>query len=307
MTNLLQRIGRWLKRGMLLGALLPVCGGCIYSGAYHVQMFQGHVTPRPFPMIRFWAECSSEQFNFERLYYGIISPIPIGYFGDLAIDTLFFPIDLTMSYWAKQPEMKVLPLEDGNPNGPYRLELYAATSAMHYPDTPDGKEGPVLIDVKQGSLSFYQNPGTLNEKRLIEITPEKQRELIEQAIPQNATPAVRPDNNAKLELYLEASPMRWAPYGLLTSIIIPLVCDMEESFICTFGMLLTHTDRSSGRPRAEGWTPFNRIYRHSADGSAMQRVTLVPSPDFVGSCTYEGKTISEIRFFRQSDWPSSEE
>ena len=266
-------------------------------------MFQGHVTPRPFPLVRYRNELSTEQTVDGFYEHGLLAgPSALfSFFGDWAVDLLFSPIDLVMSCWAKEPEVRVLPLEDGNPNGPYRLELYAATSEMHCPDSPDGKEGPVVIDVRQGALSFWMNYGAVDRKCLIEITPEKQGELLMNAQPWGMPESELLDGSAKLDLYMAVSAVEWEPFGLTRGV----TGDKNRSLGCR--LLRTYTDRRSGRPRSERWTPWNRIHVKPEDDSGLQRITLVPSHDFVGSYTYEGKTISEIWFFRRPDWPSSEE
>ena len=305
MSENLKRKGRLLRLVMFF-MFLSVFGGCVYSGAYHVQMFQGHVTPRPFPVVRYWAEHTRDQYVDMIFRYALpLGPgFHLGYIGDLVIDTLFFPIDLTMSYWAKQPELKVVPLEDGNPNGPYRLELYAATSALHCEYALYGKEGPLLIDVKKGSLSLYQARGTLDEKLLMNITPEKQREIIDN-ISQFSSPKIEaPGGPTKLEMYMEAIPARWDFRYLVCGSVTSLLIDADELY-SGYYLNLTHADRSGGCPRVV--PQWYDISGNMEDGGSMQRITLVPSPDFVGSCTYKGKTVSEIWFIHRPDWPSSEE
>ncbi len=80
---------------MLYPALVLVITGCTTSLGHHIEVYSGQTAPRMFPLIRYWAEYSSQDLKelAATPWVGIPGILPIGYCLDVCTDVMLSPID----------------------------------------------------------------------------------------------------------------------------------------------------------------------------------------------------------------------
>lgn len=260
-------------RMLFIGVFAMVfCSGCIFSDWYHIQMLLGNTEPRPFPMIRFWSEYSSENFKSNVLHVPFAVPfiVPIGYVGDLCFDTLFFPIDRGLSYFSTEPTTKV----ESCRNGRYTITVQTERAQFHEDESLLKGCVPLTVYVQSGGLSITMRAGT-EEKSTILITP--QRIISTRRGGYTECKAI----SQSQPLVLMCQPPHYGiPVPLLPSLLAPYKAapDVGLSISTEEGVL-------------HGVGHAVSMYRQS-----LCLITITPSSDFVGECSYNGMPITEVRF-----------
>ena len=261
-------------RMLFIGVFAMVfCSGCISSDWYHVQMLLGNTEPRPFPIIRYWSEYSSENFKSNVLhvpFVGVPGIVPIGYVGDLCLDTLFFPIDWVVSCFSADPTIEVEPCRSGR----YAITVRTGTAQLHEDEALFKGCVPLTVNVQSGFLRIEMQTGA-EETHMVLITPQRitstrrggytRCKAISQAQP----------------LVLMCQPPHYGiPTPLLPSLLAPYNAapDVELSISTEEGLLYGVGNAVS-------------MYRQS-----LCLITITPSSDFVGECSYNGMPITEVRF-----------
>lgn len=260
-------------RMLFVGVFATVfCSGCTFSDWYHIQMLLGNAEPRPFPIIRYWSEYSSENFASNVLHVPFAVPliVPIGYVGDLCFDTVFFPIDWGLSYFSAEPTTKV----ESCRNGRYTITVQTEVAQLHEDESLLKGCVPLTVYVQSGALSITMRTGA-EEKRTILITP--QRIILTyrggntecKAIPQ-AQPLVLMCQPPHYGIPTPLLPSLLAPYNAAPD--VGLSISTEEGVLHGVGHAVA-------------------MYRQS-----LCLITITPSSDFVGECSYNGMPITEVRF-----------
>lgn len=284
-----RRVWKWLW--ILAVPLLFSLGGCIASGTYHVQMLMGLRPARPYPLIRYWAEFSSEEFHDDILavpFFGVPCIVPIGYVGDLLIDTLFFPIDLPLSFFASDPVARCVPLEEGV----QRLEVSVPTIPIHCDLSRRQGIVSLEIEVQQGSLEILLD-GKEYAPNWITLSP-------------GACTYSFCDgwsNRVKVLSDETISHKRWTltcypPASLMPTYFLPALLGGDEApwvdrvtafQLCPANLPVKQLSESI-------YDRDRKVARRYAEVTDYKRLRFVPSEDFVGHVTWEGEPISEVVF-----------
>ena len=265
------RIKRFFSNTIVpLGLWLMV--GCSFSDAYHLQVFMGNAEPRPYPIIRFYAEYSKEEFHDNVLaapMVGIPGIIPFGYAMDLCWDTLFLPIDLTLNLLGGDPQTEV----QLDANGKREVCVYTTTAQLHYDKTQIKGRIPVEIQVEQGWLSIEMKTSSLTNK--ITIKPQ---EVIVISKEGRVVKRNKADEGAFI---LCCTPPCFAlPPFLVFSLFSPQAD--APSVGCSLYQDLTK------RSMAYSWMS---MYKEK-----WSEIKFIPSHNFVGTCSYKGQQVSKITF-----------
>ena len=263
--------GKRIKFWLVI-VILCLLGGCMFSPWYHIQVLIGNAEPRPFPIIRYWSEYSSEDFNSEVLAVPFAVPfmMPIGYIGDLCIDTLFFPIDWWLGRFSSESTIEVAP----SPNERYTITVLVRSAQLHEDDTLLKGCIPLTVHVQSGSLRITILTGA-EEKSTMLITPQRVTLRCQEGYTQSKDiPSAQP-------LVLKCQPPNYGfPAPLLPSLL-------EPHNVAPVVGVSTYTE--------EG-----RLYEIKHGVSMYKQSTCVisitPSPDFVGECSYNGMPIAEVKF-----------
>lgn len=254
-----------------------IFGGCMLSPSYHMQMLIGKAEPRPFPIVRYWAEYSEEDFHDNVLAVPLAVPflIPIGYVGDFCWDTIFLPLDLPLSLLVSEPEIKMKACV----NNRYAITVYTATAQLHEDESLLKGAIPISIQVKSGSLTIRISTRTRDEGSFLitsqEITYTEQdyygKERIEYA---------KTSQSERIRFMCE-----------------PPQCSLEP-------LLLSLLEPYNAAPRVFFSPSIENENRHlyrMTCGVSMYKekeciMTIDFSPDFLGECSYNGMPVSEVRF-----------
>lgn len=263
----------WWRKGWLIGIFLLFFGsGCISSPSYHVGVLLGHFKARPFPLLRYWAEFSREEFRGDILngpIVGVPGTVPVGYMADAITDVLFFPIDWPLSWFASDPKVEILPVEDGQ----YEVQISdIRNTEVHQDRTRCTGAVPVTIQVKQGTLQIRLVAGS--------------EPPVEMSVGQTDGVFKYRDGRRR---HLNTTDRRWTllccpPMNVKSPwLVVHLYLNGETSYF--------PDSRVSLFPSSQGLdegafanVPFDVSYR----------VLFIPSADFLGEVTYQGKPIRSV-------------
>lgn len=251
---------------------LGVMVGCSFSDAYHLQVFMGNAEPRPYPMMRFYAEYSKDDFLDNVLalpMVGIPGVIPFGYVMDLCWDTLFLPIDLTLSLFMSEPQTEVL-LDE---NGKCEIRVYTTTAQLHRDKTQIKGRIPVEVHVEQGDLSIEMKTSSLTSQMTI-----KPQEVIFTSKDCRGVKRYKVEEEAFI-LWC-APPYFASPPFLVFSLFSP----QTEAPSVVYSLYQDVTKR----PMARSWMS---MYKEK-----WCEIKFIPSRNFVGTYSYKGQQVSKITF-----------
>ena len=246
--------------------------GCSFSDAYHLQVFIGNAEPRPYPMMRFYAEYSKEEFHDNVLaapFVGVPGVIPFGYVMDLCWDTLFLPIDLTLNLFMCEPQTEVL-LDE---NGKREIRVYTTTAQLHHDKTQIKGCIPVEVHVEQGDLSIEMKTSSLTNQ--ITIKPQ---EVIVTSKDRRGVKRYKVEGEAFI-LWC-APPYFASPPFLVFSLFSP----QTEAPSVVYSLYQDVTKR----PMVRSWMS---MYKEK-----WSEIKFIPSRNFVGTYSYKGQQVSKITF-----------
>lgn len=268
----------WRLTGWVIGALLLFLGGgCISSPSYHVGVLLGHFKARPFPLIRYWAEFSEEEFRGDLVnvpIVGVPGTIPVGYMADAITDVVCFPIDWPLSWFASNPKVELVPVE----NGQYEVQISdICNTELHWDITQCAGAVPVTIQVKQGTLRIQLVDGS---KLPIEISVGQSDGVFNY---RDGTRRHPNTTNGRWTLFC-CPPTN----GLLPWLVVHLL-------LCND---LTGKQRSYFPDSRVSLFPSSQRRDESAFANipfdVSYRVLFIPSVDFLGEVTYQGKPIRSV-------------
>ena len=253
--------------------ILCLLGGCMFSPWYHIQVLIGNAEPRPFPIIRYWSEYSAKDFHDNVMavpLVGVPGIVPIGYVGDLCLDTLFFPIDWVVSYFSADPTIEVEPCRSGR----YAITVRTGTAQLHEDEALFKGCVPLTVNVQSGVLRIEMRTGA-EETHMVLITPQR----ITSTRRGGGTWCKEISPAQPLTLMCR-SPHYAIPAPLLPSLLAPYNAAPDVS-------LSISTDKGT----LYGVGAWMSMYRQRTCV-----ITITPSSDFVGECSYNGMPVSEVNF-----------
>lgn len=249
--------------------------GCMFSIGYHAKMLLGDTAPRPFPIIRYWTEYSKETFCENVLnvpLVGIPGIIPIGYMGDALIDVIFLPIDIVLSTLISEPYVEV----KQHATGDSVICLYSSNTQVHYDKTLIKGAIPLKIDVKKGFLTLDVKTRSANIS--FHIYPKEIK-------------LYYADYYGRVQCGIyskELKPLTLWCFPKNTQMPLPLFFSLINSKEISPTTSFSFMDEQIDLPYRGG-----NISQHN-DNHCVMSITL--SPDFLGECSYNGMSVSEIRF-----------
>jgi hypothetical protein len=253
-------------------------GGCFFSDTYHLQVMAGYTTPKPYPIIRFWAEYSAEEFHDNVLacpLVGIPGIVPIGYTVDLCLDTLFLPVDLLWGCWTPEVEIQRIEREDGA-----CVAVKTATASMSHDDRLLPACIPVKIDVQRGRLTVLIK----HADRVVQtfnISPEEAAFTYWDYFRDEFRREKRALDGEDLVLYCCPIERRVDP------LLMTLLRSVKFTNEWKGSTLVSLRDEATDK----------RIFWARRIGQEFAYdVAFVPSVDFEGSITYQGQEIRAVSF-----------
>lgn len=268
---------RWRFHAYVM-VLLLLCfgGGCVSSPSYHIGVLIGSYKARPFPLVRYWAEYSHEEFTGNVLHVPIVGfpgIVPFGYLGDVITDVVCLPIDIPLSWFSSEPKVDVRPYKDDK----YTITVSDIRNVeVHWDDSRTKGRIPIDVCVKQGTL-------------LVRIVDSNSRS-IDLHIGTDKTQYIEYDIDGRQRIQqIKTSDGKW----LLTC--FPPVAFFPPMFL--FGMISEELayppSMVSLRPLSEGtvhdWSTF-------VPWGVSYGIRFIPSQDFVGEVNYQGKSIHNVIF-----------
>ena len=244
----------------------------MFSPWYHIQVLIGNAEPRPFPIIRYWSEYSSENFKSNVLHVPFAVPfmVPIGYIGDLCLDTLFFPIDWGVSYFSADPTIEVEPCRSGR----YAITVRAGTAQLHEDEALFKGSVPLTVNVQSGFLRIEMRTEA-EETHMVLITPQRIT-----STRRGGGTWCKEISPAQPLILMCRSPHYAIPAPLLPSLLAPYNAAPDVS-------LSISTDEGT----LYGVGAWMSMYRQRTCV-----IAITPSSDFVGECSYNGMPVSEVNF-----------
>lgn len=255
---------------LFVGALLvALSNGCMMSDIYHARMLCGGCTPRPYPLIRYWAEYTKEDFSRNILavpFVGVPGIVPIGYCSDFLIDTLFFPIDFSLSCVIS--DFTVTTQSSGGEH--MAVEVKATAAQLHRDVRQCQCRVPIKIEVKKGSLTIV-----IDNEALLIITPTNIYENTRTDLGTHRWQRVNAETNG---FVLYCTPAVTEPIPLI-GLLRP-----EESFVAghRFNLYGFEMDMPV-------WKGYTRV-------RPSNELSLIRSENFQGICDYKELSIDRITF-----------
>lgn len=259
-------------KSLVIGALLvTLSNGCIMSDVHHARMLCGGCTPQPYPLIRYWAEYTEEDFSQNVLavpFIGFPGVVPIGYCSDLLIDTFFFPIDFLLSCVISDFTVATQFSEGGYAE----VEVKTTAAQLHRDIRQCQCCIPIRVEVKQGTLTVLID----DEAQLI-ITPTYIYERTRNVLGEYAWQRIDIEANC---FVLYCAPSVTEPVPLIG------VLSPQESFVAghRFNLYECEMDISV-------WKEYTCV-------RPSNELSLIRSADFQGICNYKEMPIDRLTFVR---------
>lgn len=245
------------------------------SIGHHVQVLIGNAEPLPFPIVRYWAEYSAKDFRDNILavpLVGVPGIVPIGYIGDLCIDSFFSPIDLLLCYLSTGPNITVEQQADGR-NIVY---VRSTTAQMHHDKAFINGTIPLTINTEKGFLKIQ-----IKSSSSVITFDIFSKEI----------------KHCYMDYYGRIQRKTYSnDFKLLTLWCFPANTEMPVPLLL---YILNPKDTSPSVCFSFRNEQINLPYRGSRISLYNEKictVTITPSPDFVGECSYNGMAVSEVKF-----------
>lgn len=273
-------------------------GGCVSSPSYHIGVLVGSYKARPLPLVRYWAEYSRKEFTENIVYaplVGVPGIVPVGYLGDVITDVVCLPADLILCWFSSEPKVDIRPYKGdkytqrragGKAHGvnirPHKDDKYTIEVSdirnveLHWDLSRTTGRVPIAICVKQGTL-------------LVRIVDSESRS-IDLQIGTDETQYIE----SKIDGRQRTQQMK-TPDGKWLLTCFPPVPMLPPAF--PFGVFFDDLAYPPSMVSLRPWSEATaHAWRTSFPWGVSYGVRFIPSSDFVGEVTYQGKSINNIIF-----------